>query len=55
MYVYIKHGNNEYTTYHVGFYDPIGLFIEESRHTSIRDAATRTNYLNGGDGRALGN
>jgi hypothetical protein len=51
MYVYIKHGNNEYTTYHVGFYDPFGgAFVEESRYTSTRDAAARCNYLNGGTG-----
>ena len=38
MYVYIKHGNNEYTTYPVGFYDPFGrAFVEESRYTSTRD------------------
>jgi len=46
MYVYIK---SEPQLYTIGFYDPSGKWQPESDHGSIKEAAERVHYLNGGE------
>ena len=54
MYIYIKMGD----TYEVGYYlikynhshEPYNQWYMESDHRTIREAAARVNYLNGGTG-----
>lgn len=45
MYVYI---NSEPGLWTVGYYMPNGKFDPESDHGSIKEAADRVHYLNGG-------
>lgn len=36
--------------YEVGFYDPTGAWVKDSRHKNRNTAADRVNWLNGGMG-----
>jgi len=45
MYVYVEWVEKLWA---VGFYTPLGRWIEESNYSSPEKAAARTNYLNGG-------
>ncbi len=44
MWVYRTHG----LYYVVGFYDPAGVWNQDSRHDTKEEAAERVHYLNGG-------
>ncbi len=45
MYVYIEVDG----LFEVGFYDPRGNFITESKHEADWEAGYRVHFLNGGD------
>lgn len=54
MYIYIQDVDHPGINYLVGFYLPgTAIFLKESEHASIRSAAARVNYLNGGTGEPL--